>query len=48
MPSGANLDLSFIEGDPAMVKWNEDLDAALEQSEESKRPLLLDFSAAPM
>lgn len=31
-----------------MVKWNEDLDAALEQSKESKRPLLLDFSAAPM
>jgi hypothetical protein len=30
------------------ISWQEDVDAALAQSKESGRPLLLDFTAAPM
>lgn len=30
------------------VNWNKDVDAAIGQAAESKKPLLLDFSAAPM
>ena len=30
------------------IPWQEDVDAALAQSKESGRPLLLDFTAAPM
>jgi len=29
------------------VKWNKDADAALAQAKTSKKPLLVDFSAAP-
>jgi hypothetical protein len=29
------------------VRWNKDADAALAEAKESKRPLLVDFSAAP-
>ena len=29
------------------VKWNKDADAALGEAKESKKPLLVDFSAAP-
>ncbi len=29
------------------VKWNKDADAALREAKEQKRPLLIDFSAAP-
>ena len=29
------------------VLWNKDADAALAEAKESKRPLLVDFSAAP-
>lgn len=29
------------------VRWNKDADAALAEAKESKRPLLIDFSAAP-
>ncbi len=29
------------------VSWNKDADAALAEAASSKRPLLLDFSAAP-
>ncbi len=29
------------------VQWNTDADAALTQAKESKKPLLVDFSAAP-
>jgi len=28
--------------------WNKDIDAALEQANEAGKPVLLDFSAAPM
>jgi hypothetical protein len=31
-----------------MVTWNKDVDAALSQAKSSGKPLLLDFSAAPM
>lgn len=30
------------------LQWQRDIDAAVAQAKESKRPLLLDFSAAPM
>lgn len=29
------------------VQWNKDVDAALTQAQAEKKPLLLDFSAAP-
>lgn len=29
------------------IEWNKDVDAALNEAREAKRPLLLDFSAAP-
>jgi uncharacterized protein YyaL (SSP411 family) len=29
------------------VHWNKDADAALAEAKEQKRPLLIDFSAAP-
>lgn len=29
------------------VQWNKDADAALAEAKSSKRPLLIDFSAAP-
>jgi hypothetical protein len=29
------------------VQWNKDVDAALTQAKVDKKPLLLDFSAAP-
>ena len=29
------------------VNWNKDADAALAEAKETKRPLLIDFSAAP-
>lgn len=30
------------------VNWNKDVDAALSQAKQQNKPLLLDFSAAPM
>jgi hypothetical protein len=30
------------------IAWNNDVDAALAEAQSSKRPLLLDFNAAPM
>ena len=30
------------------IEWKTDVDAALEEARASNRPLLLDFSAAPM
>jgi hypothetical protein len=30
------------------IQWTDDVDAAMKQAKESKRPLLLDFTAAPM
>lgn len=30
------------------VNWNKDIDSALRQASESGKPVLLDFSAAPM
>jgi hypothetical protein len=30
------------------IAWNEDIDDALVKARSSKRPLLLDFNAAPM
>ena len=30
------------------VRWQKDIDGALRTAKESKKPLLLDFSAAPM
>jgi uncharacterized protein YyaL (SSP411 family) len=29
------------------VNWNKDADAALAEAKESKKPVLIDFSAAP-
>jgi hypothetical protein len=29
------------------IEWKRDIDSALTEARESKRPLLLDFSAAP-
>jgi hypothetical protein len=29
------------------VQWNKDADAALKEAKETKKPLLVDFSAAP-
>jgi hypothetical protein len=31
-----------------LVNWNKDVDAALNQAKQQNKPLLLDFSAAPM
>ena len=30
------------------ITWNRDIDAALREAKQSGRPLLIDFSAAPM
>ena len=30
------------------INWRRDIDAALREAKESNRPLLLDFTAAPM
>ena len=30
------------------VNWSKDVDAAIAEAKSSKKPLLLDFSAAPM
>lgn len=30
------------------IQWKKDIDAALGESKASKKPILLDFSAAPM
>jgi hypothetical protein len=30
------------------INWQRDIDAALEEANQAHRPLLLDFSAAPM
>jgi thiol:disulfide interchange protein len=30
------------------INWNRDIDAALRQASETGRPVLLDFTAAPM
>ncbi len=30
------------------IQWSEDVDAALERARSEKKPLLLDFTAAPM
>lgn len=30
------------------IQWRRDIDAALREANQSQRPLLLDFSAAPM
>ena len=30
------------------LQWQRDIDAAVRDAKESKRPLLMDFSAAPM
>jgi hypothetical protein len=30
------------------IDWNKDIDSALNQAGEQNKPLLLDFSAAPM
>jgi thioredoxin family protein len=30
------------------IQWTDDVDAAMKKAKESKRPLLLDFTAAPM
>jgi len=41
--------LSLISGGTTKmaVKWNKDADAALAEAKAAKRPLLVDFSAAP-
>lgn len=31
-----------------MIDWRKDVDAALEEAERENRPLLLDFTAAPL
>jgi uncharacterized protein YyaL (SSP411 family) len=31
-----------------MIDWRKDVDAALEEAEREDRPLLLDFTAAPL
>lgn len=39
----------LVQSNPAMeITWNKDIDAALRQASESGKPVLLDFSAAPM
>jgi hypothetical protein len=32
----------------AKIEWRKDVDAALKEAKQAARPLLLDFSAAPM
>jgi uncharacterized protein YyaL (SSP411 family) len=31
-----------------MIDWREDVDAALEEAKRAERPVLLDFTAAPL
>ena len=31
-----------------MIDWRKDVDAALKEAEREKRPVLLDFTAAPL
>ena len=39
--------LLFREDKNMAVRWNKDADAALAEAKAAKRPLLVDFSAAP-
>jgi hypothetical protein len=32
----------------AEIQWSDDVDAVMQRAKESKKPLLLDFTAAPM
>jgi hypothetical protein len=32
----------------AEIQWSDDVEAAMRRAKESKKPLLLDFTAAPM
>lgn len=41
------FDFSLKEALKMAVQWNKDVDAALTQAKADKKPLLLDFSAAP-
>jgi hypothetical protein len=36
-----------VQEDLMAIEWSKDVDAALVQAAESKRPLLIDFTAAP-
>jgi hypothetical protein len=43
----AHVLFSLKEALKMAVQWNKDVDAALTQAKADKKPLLLDFSAAP-
>lgn len=43
----AHVLFSLKEALKMAIQWNKDLDAALTQAKVDKKPLLLDFSAAP-
>jgi hypothetical protein len=40
--------LVCVEEVPMEIQWTDEVDAALQNAKESGKPLLLDFSAAPM
>jgi uncharacterized protein YyaL (SSP411 family) len=40
-------DFPITQEEKKMVQWNTDADAALARAKELKKPLLVDFSAAP-
>jgi hypothetical protein len=37
-----------LQGEPMSIRWNDDIDNVLRDASGSGKPILLDFSAAPM
>lgn len=40
--------MASVTTEEAKIQWNEDVDRALADSKKTRKPLLLDFTAAPM
>lgn len=40
--------IAQLQGEPVSIRWNDDIDNVLRDASGSDRPILLDFSAAPM
>ncbi len=40
--------MTSVTAEETGIQWGEDVDRALEESKKTRKPLLLDFTAAPM
>jgi uncharacterized protein YyaL (SSP411 family) len=48
MPDGLGLASTYAREDAMAVDWKKQADAALTEAKKTRKPILLDFSAAPM